>query len=87
MRPKDAADLPPPIEQRQHRARGDLGRGQPAGARQDAGDACETVDSFHVGADGLARVTDPNGMSLAFRVSKRTPITVEADAAERAGLA
>jgi catechol 2,3-dioxygenase-like lactoylglutathione lyase family enzyme len=35
------------------------------------------LDSFHVGHDGLARVKDPNGLSLAFRVSKRRPVVVK----------
>lgn len=35
------------------------------------------LDSFHIGADDLPRVKDPNGMSLAFRVSKRKPIVVK----------
>jgi catechol 2,3-dioxygenase-like lactoylglutathione lyase family enzyme len=36
-----------------------------------------SLPGFRTGADDLPRVSDPNGLSLAFRVSKRTPITVK----------
>jgi catechol 2,3-dioxygenase-like lactoylglutathione lyase family enzyme len=72
-RPKEAADLPPPIES------GNTVREVVWGAvnAQELEATLENLrafDSFHVGADGLPRVKDPNGMSLAFRVTKRTPI-------------
>ena len=35
VRPKDASDLPPPIESRQHGARSHLGRRQRAGTEKD----------------------------------------------------
>ncbi len=76
VRPQDASDLPPPIEP------GNTVREVIWGAANEAElnstvDALRGLASFRIGADGLPRVTDPNGMSLAFRVSKRTPITVK----------
>ncbi|MGA2940428.1 MAG: VOC family protein, partial [Xanthobacteraceae bacterium] len=76
VRPKDASDLPPPIES------GNTVREVIWGAANEQElkktvDAVRDVASFRIGADGLARVTDPNGMSIAFRVSKRTPIVVK----------
>jgi catechol 2,3-dioxygenase-like lactoylglutathione lyase family enzyme len=76
VRPKEAADLPLPIEP------GNTVREVIWGAadQQELDQTLETlraVDSFRIGADGLPRVTDPNGLSLAFRVSKRTPIVVQ----------
>ncbi len=75
VRPKDAPDLSPAIES------GNTVREVIWGAaNQQELDktlaALRGLDSFHVGADGLPRVTDPNGLSLAFRVSQRTPIAV-----------
>src|SRR3984957_17540656 len=76
VRPKNAADLPPPIED------GNTVREVIWGAADQA-ELDETVNrirglpSFRTGADGLPRVTDPNGLSLAFRISKRTPIAVK----------
>jgi catechol 2,3-dioxygenase-like lactoylglutathione lyase family enzyme len=76
VRPKDAADLPPAIEP------GNTVREVIWGAASEAElektlTTLRTVDNFRNGADGLPRVTDPNGLSLAFRVSQRTPITVQ----------
>jgi catechol 2,3-dioxygenase-like lactoylglutathione lyase family enzyme len=75
VRPKDARDLPAPIEE------GNTVREVIWGAANEqelektlAG--LRSLDSFTTGADGLPRVRDPNGMSLAFRVSKRTPMKV-----------
>jgi catechol 2,3-dioxygenase-like lactoylglutathione lyase family enzyme len=75
VRPKDASDLPPPIES------GNTVREVIWGAANEQElkktvDAVRDVASFRIGADGMARVTDPNGMSIAFRVSKRTPVVV-----------
>ncbi|SDO55212.1 VOC family protein [Afipia sp. GAS231] len=75
VRPKEAADLPPAIEA------GNTVREVVWGAADEQElektiARLKTVDNFRIGADGLSRVTDPNGMSLAFRVSKRTPMTV-----------
>jgi len=76
VQPKDAPDLPPAIES------GNTVREVIWGAANQqeldktlAG--LRGLDSFHFGADGLPRVIDPNGLSLAFRVSQRTPISVE----------
>ena len=76
VRPKDAADLPPAIEP------GNTVREVIWGAADQAEldrtlAALRDLPSFRVGADGLARVTDPNGLSLAFRVSQRKPIVVK----------
>jgi catechol 2,3-dioxygenase-like lactoylglutathione lyase family enzyme len=75
VRPQDAADLPSPIET------GNTVREVIWGAKNEAEltetvDALRSLSSFRVGADGLPRVTDPNGMSLAFRVTRRTPMVV-----------
>jgi catechol 2,3-dioxygenase-like lactoylglutathione lyase family enzyme len=76
VRPKGAADLPPPIED------GNTVREVIWGAANQA-ELDETVNrlrglaSFRTGADGLPRVTDPNGLSLAFRISKRKPVAVK----------
>jgi catechol 2,3-dioxygenase-like lactoylglutathione lyase family enzyme len=76
VRPKDAADLPPPIEP------GNTVREVVWGAASQE-ELDRTVDvlrhlpGFRIGADGLARMTDPNGLSLAFRVSRRKPIVVK----------
>ena len=48
-------------------------------------DALRGLPGFHVGADGLPRVTDPNGMSLAFRVTRRTPMVVKPTAPNAPG--
>jgi catechol 2,3-dioxygenase-like lactoylglutathione lyase family enzyme len=84
VRPKDASDLPPPIES------GNTVREVIWGAADEQElkktvDAVRDVASFRIGADGLARVTDPNGMSIAFRVSKRTPIVVKPTAPNAPG--
>src|ERR1700733_13152359 len=76
VRPKDAVDLPPPIEP------GNTVREVIWGAANEQElektlQTLKTVDNFPAGADGLPRVIDPNGLSLAFRVSKREPITVQ----------
>jgi len=84
VRPHDAPDLPPPIEP------GNTVREVIWGAADEvelknAVDALRGLPSFRVGADGLARVLDPNGMSLAFRVSRRTPIVVKPTASNAPG--
>lgn len=76
VRPKNAADLPPAIEP------GNTVREVIWGAANEQElektlRTLKTVDNFRTGTDGLPRVTDPNGLSLAFRVSQRTPITVK----------
>jgi catechol 2,3-dioxygenase-like lactoylglutathione lyase family enzyme len=75
VRPKDAPDLPPPIED------GNTVREVIWGAESDQEleqtlKTLRTVDNFRTGPDGLPRVTDPNGLSIAFRVSQRKPVTV-----------
>jgi catechol 2,3-dioxygenase-like lactoylglutathione lyase family enzyme len=84
VRPKDAPDLPPPMEA------GNTVREVIWGAASEAElsktvDALRDLPGFHVGADGLARVTDPNGMSLAFRVTRRTPMVVRPTAPNAPG--
>ncbi len=76
VRPHDAPDLPSPIEA------GNTVREVIWGAADEAElkktiDVLRGVPGFHVGADGLPRVTDPNGMSLAFRVTRRKPVVVK----------
>jgi catechol 2,3-dioxygenase-like lactoylglutathione lyase family enzyme len=76
VRPHDAPDLPSPIEA------GNTVREVIWGAADEAElkktlDVLRGVPGFHVGADGLPRVTDPNGMSLAFRVTRRKPFVVK----------
>jgi catechol 2,3-dioxygenase-like lactoylglutathione lyase family enzyme len=76
VRPKDAADLPPPIEA------GNTVREVIWGAANQQEldqtlNAVRTLSSFRTGPDGLARITDPNGLSLAFRVTKRKPFAVK----------
>jgi catechol 2,3-dioxygenase-like lactoylglutathione lyase family enzyme len=76
VRPKDAPDLPPAIES------GNTVREVLWAAANEAElnktlETLRTVDNFRTGADGLPRVTDPNGLSLAFRVTQRKPVTVK----------
>jgi catechol-2,3-dioxygenase len=75
VQPRDASDLPPPIES------GNTVREVIWGAANEQElertvAKLKSVGTFRIGADGLARVTDPNGMSVAVRVSKRTPVVV-----------
>lgn len=84
VRPMNAADLPPPIEP------GNTVREVIWGAAneqelQQALRPLRTLSSFGVGPDGLARVTDPNGLSLAFRISQRKPFVVMPSAANAPG--
>jgi catechol 2,3-dioxygenase-like lactoylglutathione lyase family enzyme len=76
VRPHDAPGLPSPIEA------GNTVREVTWGAADEAElkktvDVLRGIPGFHVGADGLPRVTDPNGMSLAFRVTQRKPFVVK----------
>jgi catechol 2,3-dioxygenase-like lactoylglutathione lyase family enzyme len=76
VRPHDATDLPPAIES------GNTVREVVWGAASER-DLQQTVErirqvpGFRVGSDGVPRVPDPNGMSLAFRVSQRTAVLVK----------
>lgn len=75
-RPIDAPDLPPAIEG--GKTVREVIWGAASQAELDETLArLKSLPSYKVGADGLPRVTDPNGMSLAFRVSKRKPFKVE----------
>jgi catechol 2,3-dioxygenase-like lactoylglutathione lyase family enzyme len=76
VRPMDAPDLPPAIEP------GNTVREVIWGAasQQELDKtlaSARAIDNFRMGADGLGRVTDPNGLSVAFRVSQRTPVVVQ----------
>jgi catechol 2,3-dioxygenase-like lactoylglutathione lyase family enzyme len=84
VRSHDAPDLPSPIEA------GNTVREVIWGAANEAElkmtvDALRGLPSFRVGDDGLPRVLDPNGMSLAFRVSRRTPMVVKPTAPNAPG--
>jgi catechol 2,3-dioxygenase-like lactoylglutathione lyase family enzyme len=76
VRPHDAKDLPPGIESGNTVREVIWGAANQAELDQSL-KTLRTVYNFRTGADGLARVTDPNGMSVAFRVSQRTPIVVK----------
>lgn len=75
-RPIDAADLPPAIESGKTVREVIWGAANQAELDETLA-RLKSLPSYKVGADGLPRVTDPNGMSLAFRVSKRKPFKVE----------
>lgn len=75
VRPAGAPDLPPAIEP------GSTVREVIWGCADDAGlratlDLLSATGGVRIGDDGLARVTDPNGLSLAFRVSRRNAVLV-----------
>jgi catechol 2,3-dioxygenase-like lactoylglutathione lyase family enzyme len=76
VRPKDSADLPAPIEPG-NTVREVIWGAADSQALEETLQTLRGVDNFHTGADGLARVTDPNGLSLAFRVTRRTSIVVK----------
>lgn len=76
VRPKNAADLPLAIEPG-NTVREVIWGAATAAALDKSLETLRTVGNFHTGADGLPRVTDPNGLSLAFRVSQRTPMRVK----------
>jgi catechol 2,3-dioxygenase-like lactoylglutathione lyase family enzyme len=44
-----------------------------------------SLPTFKVGADGMPRLTDPDGLGLGFRVSKRRPIVVKPTAPNAPG--
>ncbi len=73
VRPHDAGDLPAAIES------GNTVREVVWGAANEKElekilGRLRSVKGFHIGADGLPRVVDPNGLTLAFRISKRVPV-------------
>ncbi len=75
VRPHDAPDLPPPIEPGKTVREVIWG----AASKQELEASLaplRSLESFRTGPDGLPRVTDPNGLSLAFRVSQRTAVSV-----------
>ena len=76
VRPHDRPDLPSPIEA------GNTVREVIWGAADEDElektlSAVRGLAGFHVRPDGLPRVTDPNGMSLTFRVTRRKPVVVK----------
>jgi catechol 2,3-dioxygenase-like lactoylglutathione lyase family enzyme len=75
VRPIDASDLPAPIESGKTVREVVWGAASNAELEQTLS-GLRSLQSFRIGTDGLSRVSDPNGMSLAFRVSKRTPLKV-----------
>jgi catechol 2,3-dioxygenase-like lactoylglutathione lyase family enzyme len=84
VRPKDAPDLPSPIEAGNTVREVIWGEADEAELKKIV-DALRGLPNFRIGADGLARVADPNGMSLAFRVTRRTPIVVKPTATNAPG--
>ncbi|MFT8896877.1 MAG: VOC family protein [Acetobacter sp.] len=72
VKPADAPDLPSAIED------GNTVREVVWGVRNQAGldeILMRLGDAVSIGIDGLPRVSDPNGLSLAFRVTRRHPVT------------
>src|SRR5579862_9617841 len=76
VRPHDAPDLPPAIESKNTVREVIWGAANEQELEKSLA-VLRGVANFEIGADGLPRVTDPNGLSLAFRVSQRTPVTVK----------
>lgn len=77
VQPFDAPDLPAPIEA------GNTVREVVWGADSEVElnetlDRIRHLDTFAVGSDGIPRVKDPNGMTLAFRLTQRAPIKITA---------
>ena len=75
VRPRDAADLPPPIEGGNTIREVIWGAASPQELEATLKPLPQHA-SFRTGSDGVSRVSDPNGLSIGFRVSKRKPITV-----------
>jgi catechol 2,3-dioxygenase-like lactoylglutathione lyase family enzyme len=84
VRSKEAPDLPSPIEAGNTVREVIWGAADEAELKKTVA-ALRGLPGFRIGADGLARVTDPNGMSLAFRVTRRTPIAVKPTATNAPG--
>ena len=77
VRPIDAPTLPPPIEP------GNTVREVVWGADDEPALAATLarlakVTAIATGSDGIARATDPNGLGLAFTVTRRHPVTAAA---------
>lgn len=81
VRPHDALDLPPAIEA------GSTVRQVVWGARDAAelSAAIAKVPDIERGADGVLQTRDPNGLSLAFRVSRRRPFVASPTPANAPG--
>lgn len=84
VRPIGAADLPPPIEPGSTVREVIWGAANEQELEQTLR-PLRTLSSFRIGPDGLARVNDPNGLSLAFRISTRKPVVVTPTAANAPG--
>lgn len=74
--PRDAKDLPPAVEDR-NTVREVIWGAADEKELEETLTRIRHLKDFHVGTDGVPRITDPNGLSLAFRVSQRTPTVVK----------
>jgi catechol 2,3-dioxygenase-like lactoylglutathione lyase family enzyme len=84
VRPKDSSDLPPAIES------GNTVREVIWGAANEQElestlKSLRSLPTFKTVVDGMPRVSDPDGLGLAFRVSKRRSITVKPTAPNAPG--
>jgi catechol 2,3-dioxygenase-like lactoylglutathione lyase family enzyme len=84
VRPKDAPDLPAAIESG-NTVREIVWGAPDAAALEETLKPLRSLPSFRTGADGMARVTDPNGLTLAFRVTKRSEVDVKPTPANAPG--
>jgi catechol 2,3-dioxygenase-like lactoylglutathione lyase family enzyme len=75
VRPQDAPDLPPAIEPGNTVREVIWGAADEAELRQGL-ERLQQGGALATGPDGLPRVRDPNGLSLAFRVSQRHKVVV-----------
>jgi len=85
VRPKDAPDLPPPIEPGNTVREVIWGVADEDALRDSL--ARLAPDGPRAGLDGLMRATDPNGLSLAFRVTRRRKVAVKPTPANGPGVA
>lgn len=74
VRPADAPDLPPAIEPGST-LREVIWGASDAGTLKEALDRLSAHGALVPGPDGLPRATDPNGLRLGFRVSRRRAVT------------
>jgi catechol 2,3-dioxygenase-like lactoylglutathione lyase family enzyme len=84
VRPMNAADLPPPIEPGSTVREVIWGAANKQQLEQTL-QPLRSLPSFRTGPDGLAHVTDPNGLSLAFRISERKQVVVTPTASNAPG--